>query len=61
MARVGRFELKEELGRGAMGLVHRAWDPLLAREVAVKQVRALGLAARQRGITVLPEPRSTMN
>ena len=48
MARVGRFELKEELGRGAMGLVHRAWDPLLAREVAVKQVRALGLAARQR-------------
>ncbi|MBX3269459.1 MAG: protein kinase [Sandaracinaceae bacterium] len=35
----GRFEVKEVLGTGATGAVHRAFDRELAAEVAVKAVR----------------------
>ncbi len=34
--RVGRYELRAVVGSGAAGVVHRAWDPLLRREVAIK-------------------------
>jgi serine/threonine protein kinase len=32
----GRYVIVAELGRGAMGAVHRATDPLIEREVAIK-------------------------
>ncbi|WP_437632949.1 tetratricopeptide repeat protein [Sorangium sp. So ce854] len=43
-ARLGRFEVIDGLGRGAMGVVVRARDPVLGREVAIKVLRpeALG-------------------
>jgi formylglycine-generating enzyme required for sulfatase activity/tRNA A-37 threonylcarbamoyl transferase component Bud32 len=34
--KVGRFEVHEVLGRGAFGVVSRAYDPLLDRQVALK-------------------------
>lgn len=34
--RFGEFELRRELGRGGVGVVHLAWDSVLHREVAVK-------------------------
>lgn len=37
---VGRFELRDFLGRGAMGDVYLAWDPRESREVALKVIRA---------------------
>ncbi len=37
---VGRFELRDFLGRGAMGDVYLAWDPREEREVALKVIRA---------------------
>lgn len=36
LTKAGRYELREELGRGAMGVVYRAHDPVIGRDVAVK-------------------------
>ena len=36
--RLGRYEIRGLLGEGAMGRVYRAYDPVLAREVAIKSL-----------------------
>ena len=36
MTTVGRYELRETIGVGGFATVHRAWDPALRREVALK-------------------------
>jgi predicted Ser/Thr protein kinase/tetratricopeptide (TPR) repeat protein len=33
-----RYEIRKELGRGAMGVVYRAWDTNLERDVAIKSL-----------------------
>ncbi len=45
---IGRFEILREIGRGAMGVVYEAHDPVLDRTVALKVVQpsAQGDAAR---------------
>lgn len=35
----GRYEVRGTLARGGMGVVYRAWDPLIGRHVAIKAVR----------------------
>ncbi len=39
MDRIGRYEIVSELGRGAMGVVYRARDSKIGRELAVKTIR----------------------
>ena len=36
---LGKYEIKRQLGRGAMGTVYEGWDPIIARRVAIKTVR----------------------
>jgi hypothetical protein len=43
------FEIEGEIGRGGMGIVYRAWQPQLARRVAIKVVHAgVGAGADER-------------
>src|SRR6266853_6486010 len=39
MSAKGRYEIREILGEGGMGIVSRAFDPVMRREVAVKTIR----------------------
>ncbi len=36
--KLGKYEIKRQLGKGAMGTVYEGWDPIIERRVAVKTV-----------------------
>src|SRR5687768_9266979 len=45
LLRVGRYELGDRIGAGAMGTVYRARDPALHRDVAIKLLGANAMHA----------------
>src|SRR6184192_2288971 len=42
--KLGKYEIRREVGRGAMGIVYEGYDPLIKRSVALKTIRADQLA-----------------
>ncbi len=55
--RIGRFEIRGELGRGAQSVVYLAWDPQLQREVAIKTLH-FARADSARNARLLDEART---
>ncbi len=40
ISKLGKYEIRGELGRGAMGVVYEGFDPMIHRIVAIKTIRA---------------------
>ncbi len=62
-SRVGRYEIVREIGRGGMGVVYEARDPVLDRTIALKVIQPVGEgeAARSLEDRFLAEARSAAN
>jgi serine/threonine protein kinase len=39
LSKLGKYEIRQELGRGAMGIVYEGFDPFIERSVAIKTIR----------------------
>src|SRR3990170_539037 len=38
MTKLGKFEIRQQLGQGGMGVVYQAWDPTMQRWIALKTI-----------------------
>ncbi len=52
MHKIGRYQVEHELGRGAMGIVYRAFDPAIGRRIAVKTIRLNELGDEQARVSL---------
>src|SRR6478609_7243751 len=49
IAQLGKYEIRRELARGAMGIVYEGYDPLIRRRVALKTIRPEQLEGERTG------------
>ncbi|MBL8377821.1 MAG: serine/threonine protein kinase [Burkholderiales bacterium] len=49
ISKLGKYLIRRELGRGAMGVVYEGFDPVIERTVAIKTIRADQVDATQMG------------
>src|SRR3954462_6265665 len=47
LSKLGKYEIRRELGKGAMGIVYEGFDPMIERTVAIKTIRPEQLDASQ--------------
>lgn len=47
MKRIGRYQIEDKLGEGASGVVFRAHDPVMDRQVAIKSVKSESMTDEQ--------------
>ena len=45
--KIGRYIIEKTIGEGAMGMVYKAYDPILQRTVAIKTIRIANLASEE--------------
>lgn len=47
LEKIGKYEIRLQIGRGAMGTVYEGFDPVIGRRVAIKTLRTEMFEARQ--------------
>ncbi len=52
ISNLGKYEVRREIGRGAMGVVYEGYDPLIKRLVALKVIRADQLKTEDSGAVI---------